>query len=141
MRAICCAAVLVVAGCQSASPGPGPGPSGPVPSDRPAANLPARTDPPAGQSAVVPGQAARPGWKPGWWVDKPTRTRAGGVQASGTATAGELLEARRQAIDIARASALTLADAGGSERVVQAATNPNANGSFTVWVVLEVGGQ
>ena len=94
-------------------------------------------------SATIPPPAPQPrsGWRPSWWIESPKRTGAGAVQASGTATAGELLEARRLAIESARTSALTLADAGQRERVLQAATNPNANGSYTVWVILEVGGQ
>lgn len=137
VRVMCCVAVVLIAGCQSAGPG------GPAPADRPVTERPTQPAKAPGASTPATGTAAQPraGWRPGWWLEKPKRTGAGAVQASGTATAGELLEARRQAIESARTSAMTLADAGQAERVVQAATNPNANGSYTVWVVLEVGGQ
>ena len=137
-------ATLILAGCQSGG-GDGTRPS-PTP-NRPAAADQSNptawpTGPSTGQTAATtPPQQARGGWRPSWWIESPKRTGAGAVQASGTATAGELLEARRLAIESARTSALTLADAGQRERVLQAATNPNANGSYTVWVILEVGGQ
>lgn len=141
MRVICSIAVLMLlAGCQGAGGGSGNAPT------RPQANRPPQN--PAGSSAqtnqstqATPNQQVVNGWTPDWWLDAPTRTSAGAVQASGTATAGDLRDARRQAIDSAREAALNLADAGQRERVVQAATNPNANGSYTVWVVLELGGQ
>ena len=63
------------------------------------------------------------------------------MQACGSATNQVLIDARREAIENARTSALQIADAGLDERVIQAATNPNAQGGFTVWVVLELGGQ
>lgn len=133
-------AILVLAGCQSGGGDTSPAPNRPVAADR--ARPKAKT---AGsnttQTTATPATPqTRAGWHPSWWIENPKRTGAGAVQASGTATAGELLEARRLAIDSARTSALTLADAGQRERVLQAATNPNANGSYTVWVVLEVGG-
>ena len=81
------------------------------------------------------------GWKPSWWFNEATRTTSGSVQACGSATNQVLIDARREAIENARTSALQIADAGLDERVIQAATNPNAQGGFTVWVVLELGGQ
>ena len=146
MRVITSIALLMLlVGCQSAGGGgPSETPSR-TPVNRPTASNTqdtarpkAQTNPPT-QTATTP--QPKPGWTPEWWLDKPTRVSGGAVQASGTATAGDLRDARRQAIDSAREAALTLADAGQRERVVQAATNPNANGSFTVWVVLELGGQ
>ncbi len=137
MRVICSiAAMLMLTGCQSG------GGASPTPT-RPQANRPIQNESkPAPQTNEnTPTAQAKAGWTPSWWLAKPTRAASGAVQASGTATAGELLEARRQAIESARTAALTLADAGQRERVVQAATNPNANGSYTVWVVLELGGQ
>ena len=142
MRVLCSIAVMMLlVGCQGAGGGSSNAPSRPQ-ANRPAQNGAANTNSPSTQptqTASRPRQ--KPGWTPDWWVDQPTRTSGGAVQASGTATAGDLRDARRQAIDSARESALTLADAGQRERVVQAATNPNANGSYTVWVVLELGGR
>lgn len=142
MRVICSIAVLIVlVGCQSG----GGGGTSPTP-NRPQANQPTQSETrPSAQTSQpaqnAPAQQTSTGWTPEWWLDKPTRTSGGAVQASGTATADDLRDARRQAIDSAREAALSLADAGQSERVVQAATNPNANGSYTVWVVLQLGGQ
>ena len=140
MRVICSiAALMLLTGCQNGTGGSNPSPT----PARPQANgsTQTQTKPAAQTNQSTPTAQAKPGWTPSWWIAKPTRTAAGSVQASGTATAGELLEARRQAIESARTSALTLADAGARERVIQTATNPNANGSYTVWVVLELGGQ
>lgn len=141
MRLICSIAVVtLLVGCQSTGSGGSATPTnrpGNQASNQPTTKAPAQTNPPK-QAAT---SQAETGWTPDWWIDKPARVSGGAVQASGTATAGDLREARRQAIDTARASALTMADAGQRERVVQAATNPNANGSYTVWVVLELGGR
>lgn len=141
MRLICSIAVVtLLVGCQSTGSGGSATPTyrpGNQASNQPTTKAPAQTNPPK-QAAT---SQAETGWTPDWWIDKPARVSGGAVQASGTATAGDLREARRQAIDTARAAALTLADAGQRERVVQAATNPNANGSYTVWVVLELGGR
>jgi len=140
VRLICSIAVVtLLVGCQSTGSGGAATPTnrpGNQASSQPTTKAPAQTSPPS-QAAT---SQAEIGWTPDWWIDKPARVSGGAVQASGTATAGDLREARRQAIDTARAAALTLADAGQRERVVQAATNPNANGSYTVWVVLELGG-
>ena len=136
MRAICCAALILMTGCQRAGLSPAPT------SDR--ATAPVERQGPAAQTPKAQAASSEPakaGWRPAWWIDKPKRTSAGGVQASGTATAPDLVEARRQAIESARGAALTMADAGQQERIVQAATNQGADGGFTVWVVLEVGGQ
>lgn len=136
MRAICCAALILLTGCQSAGPSPTPTPeAGATPVERPI------TGSQAPKTQTASAEPVKTGWRPAWWIDKPKRTSAGGVQASGTATAPDLVEARRQAIESARGAALTLADAGQGERIVQAATNQGTDGGFTVWVVLEVGGQ
>lgn len=141
MRVICSIAVVtLLVGCQSTGAG-GAGSStnrpGNQASNQPTTKTPTQANPPRQTETTQ----AKTGWTPEWWIDKPARVSGGAVQASGTATAGDLREARRQAIETARNSALTLAEAGQRERVVQAATNPNANGSYTVWVVLELGGR
>lgn len=79
-------------------------------------------------------------WRPDWYFPEPARTPSGAVQACGKATNADLLSARRAAIEHARSKAMEMADAGMNERVIQAATHPDASGAYTVWVKLQVGG-
>jgi len=83
----------------------------------------------------------KPKWTPDWWFNQASRTSAGSVQACGTATSGTLIDARRAAIDNARDKAVSLIGQGQPERLMQSASNPNTQGGFTVWVVIELGGQ
>jgi hypothetical protein len=80
-------------------------------------------------------------WRPDWWFNDASRTSSGSVQACGSATSGTLIDARRQAIDEARARAIKISGEGQPERVIQSASSPNTEGGFTVWAVIELGGQ
>jgi len=125
--------VLAFAGCQSQGGSASPGQN----------NTPQQqtnqADPLRPISQV--NNANRPKWNPDWWFNQASRTTSGSVQACGTATSGTLKAARRAAIDNARDKAVSLVGEGQSERVIQSASNPNTEGGFTVWVVIELGGQ
>ncbi|RNC82270.1 MAG: hypothetical protein ED559_10955 [Phycisphaera sp.] len=140
-RVILSLIAITLTGCQSGGGGgTTPGNSGADRSRTPQSG-PLRPISQTNNSSSSQAEPKDTSWKPSWWFDEATRTTSGSVQACGTATNQALIDARREAIENARASATQLADAGLDERVIQAATNPNAEGGFTVWVVLELGGQ
>lgn len=137
-RVVLSLVALSLVGCQSA--GTGGANSANDQANRPRTNQSDALKPisQAGVPSTTPAEDT--GWKPSWWFDSATRTTSGSVQACGMATNQTLVDARREAIERARASAMQIADAGLDDRVIQAATNPNAQGGYTVWVVLEMGG-
>ncbi len=140
-RVILSLIAITLAGCQSGGGGGTTPGSSEADRSRTPQSGPLRPISQTNNSGSAQQQPQDSGWKPSWWFDNATRTTSGSVQACGSATNQVLIDARREAIENARASAMQLADAGLDERVIQAATNPNAEGGFTVWVVLELGGQ
>lgn len=124
---------LAVAGCQSQNGGGG--------STQPGSQRPQSSESNPLRPISQSNTPARSSWKPDWWFNTASRTSSGTVQACGSATSDTLKDARRQAIDEARLRAVKLAGEGLSERVIQSASNPNTQGGFTVWVVIELGGQ